>query len=489
MQQSSPHADSDSFEARLGALVERANVKARLTGSAVLVSVTEPAGDVDPLEALETLCLDPASDDAEGAQGRSRMYWNREADGFELAGFCAVATFAPTGVDRFAAVESAWNDLLDGALVDDPSRGLPGVGPTLMGGFAFDRQRPATKRWNAFPEALLFLPRLQLTITGNERWLTTNALIRPDGSLDINAAVLGRFKRQLQGDFSQRREMATRSHEWRPIETAGVHSANEWRAMVSEAVKEIGDGAFEKVVLAREVRAIAPHDLNVGETLRHLRSAHPDCYVFGFWRGGSAFVGASPERLVRLDGHDVQASSLAGSVRRGTSPGEDAALAAGLLSSAKDRKEHEFVRTALCSGMAELCDDITADDEPSILSLKQVHHLHTAVRARLRTGHSLLELVARIHPTPAVGGEPREAALRFIREHEKMDRGWYAAPIGWLQRDRGEFAVALRSALITGSEASLFGGCGIVAGSIPDDEYAESELKLRPMELALAAAS
>jgi isochorismate synthase EntC len=147
------------------------------------------------------------------------------------------------------------------------------------------------------------------------------------------------------------------------------------------------------------------------------------------------------------------------------------------------------VRQALCTGLARLGDDVTASDEPALLSLPHVHHLYTAVRARLRDPHTILQLVAQLHPTPAVGGEPRNAALRFIREHEKMDRGWYAAPIGWLQRDHGEFAVALRSALIQGAAASLFAGCGVVADSDPDQEYAESLLKLRPMQAALAAAA
>jgi isochorismate synthase EntC len=117
-----------------------------------------------------------------------------------------------------------------------------------------------------------------------------------------------------------------------------------------------------------------------------------------------------------------------------------------------------------------------------------VHHLHTPVRARLRDGHSLLDVVARLHPTPAVGGTPREAALGFIRNHEQLDRGWYAAPIGWIGRESGEFAVALRSAVIAGSEATLFAGCGIVADSDPELEFNESALKLRPMQSALAAA-
>jgi isochorismate synthase len=246
---------------------------------------------------------------------------------------------------------------------------------------------------------------------------------------------------------------------------------------------------MEKVVLAREVHAAAHQPFSIAAAVRHLGAAYPDCYVFNIWRGEHAFVGATPERLVRLDGRDVRTSSLAGSSPRGATPDEDRALAERLLASEKDRIEHAVVRRTLCAALAEVGDEVTAAEEPSVLTLPQVHHLHTAVHARLRAGHSLLEIVERLHPTPAVGGHPREAALRFIGAHEQMDRGWYAAPVGWLGRDHGEFAVALRSALIAGAEATLFAGCGVVADSDPDQEYAESVLKLRPMESALAAAA
>jgi isochorismate synthase len=236
------------------------------------------------------------------------------------------------------------------------------------------------------------------------------------------------------------------------------------------------------------VHGTAPRDLDVIAVLRHLRAAQPDCFVFGYWRGDRAFVGASPERLVRLDGQMVQASSLAGSAARGASEQEDDALAAALLTSEKDRAEHGAVRDALRAGLADLCDDVMASETPSLLTLRHVHHLHTPVSAVLRRGHSLIDVVARLHPTPAVGGTPRAAALEFIRRHEQLDRGWYAAPIGWMGRDSGEFAVALRSAVIAGRDATLFAGCGIVAASDPDREFAESLVKLRPMQAALAAA-
>ena len=148
-----------------------------------------------------------------------------------------------------------------------------------------------------------------------------------------------------------------------------------------------------------------------------------------------------------------------------------------------------MVTDALRDGLAELCDDVRAPAEPTLLTVSNVHHLYTPLRARLRAGRGLLDLVARLHPTPAVGGMPRDAALRFLRAHEALDRGWYAGPIGWLGRDGdGEFAVALRSALVDGGEASLFAGCGVMADSDPAEEYAESALKLRAMEAALGLA-
>lgn len=486
MPRSFPHTESGAFE-RLAVILERAKSKARETGRAVLVSVAERCGAVDVVEALRQVSSSLATVDVVGASSDDCMYWGHAAGGFELAGFGAAAVFTSSGEDRFAQVDTAWSALLDEALIDDLSGGLAGVGPTLMGGFSFDPHRTRTARWHAFPEALLFLPHLQLAVVEGEGWLTTNAVVRPEGFSADGMADLMRLRRHVESVAGTRSVAPVRAKNEGALELADALPVSEWRAIVGEAVAQIRSGALEKVVLAREARAAVPRDLSIASVLSHLRSAHPDCYVFGFCRGDSAFVGASPERLVRLDGREVRASSLAGSIRRGASSREDAALGAQLMASGKDREEHEIVRRSLCASMATLCDDITADDEPSILSLPQVHHLHTRVRARLREDHSLLELVAKLHPTPAVGGAPRNAALAFIREHERLDRGWYAAPIGWLQGDRGEFAVALRSALITGDEASLFAGCGVVADSVPEQEYVESLLKLRPMELALKA--
>lgn len=417
------------------------------------------------------------------------MYWTRPATGFTLAGIDAALTLAPRGTSRFAAADRDWRALLDDALVDDASGGAPGAGPALMGGFAFDPDAPRTARWRDFPATMLVLPRVQLAFVNGDAWLTLNVVVGADTDLDAELAVTERVVAcVLDALLSDRDVTPAVAPDAEPLASRDARPAADWRATVADAVRAIHGGAFEKVVLAREVRVEAPAPLDPEAALGALRASYPDCYVFGIWHGDSAFIGATPERLVELAGREVRTSSLAGSVSRGATPVEDDARTAELMASDKDRAEHEVVRRTLCVGLATLCDDIVAPETPSILTLPQVHHLHTPVRATLRDGHTLLELVGVLHPTPAVGGAPRDDALRFIREHEKMDRGWYAAPIGWAQRERGEFAVALRSALLTGADASLFAGCGVVANSDPERELAESLLKLRPMETALAEA-
>lgn len=480
-----------SISTRLTPLLHSAAARARATGAPVLACAVLRVDEVDPLDVAT----------AEGARAYDRMYWSRPSEHFAMAGIGAAMTFAGSGADRFAATDHAWRALLESAAIDDAnvdgayaspdSSARRGIGPTLLGGFAFDPDGPRSAQWSAFPATSLQLPRLLVTAIDGACWLTASVLVDSSGAPDVELAALDALWAALVSSASRHRahrDGIASSHAALSYDDARAPA--EWRGLVAAAVREIRGGAMEKVVLAREVRAHAIDDaaLDVGALLHSLRATHPDCFVFGCWRDGDAFVGASPERLVQLRAGEVRASTLAGSVRRGTTPDDDAALAARLLASEKDRGEHEVVRRALCAALDDLCDDVSAPHEPSLLTLANVHHLHTPVRATLRPGGSLLALVARIHPTPAVGGEPRNAALRFIREHERLDRGWYAAPIGWVQRDRGEFAVALRSALVTSRAASLFAGCGIVTDSDPDREYAESLLKLRPIKHALAAA-
>jgi isochorismate synthase len=220
--------------------------------------------------------------------------------------------------------------------------------------------------------------------------------------------------------------------------------------------------------------------------LRRLASDYRGCAVFAFAVGDACFMGATPERLVAVHDSTATTMALAGSFPRGASPDEDARLAERLRHDPKERLEHALVVDALREDLAPVCLRVVADAEPRIHALANVQHLVTPVRAQLRAGNGVLDVVRRLHPTPAVGGYPRERALELIREREGLDRGWYAAPLGWADaRGDGEFVVGLRSALIRDGTATLFAGCGIVGASDPETEFAELGWKLRPMRNAL----
>jgi isochorismate synthase len=206
--------------------------------------------------------------------------------------------------------------------------------------------------------------------------------------------------------------------------------------------------------------------------------------------GGAWFLGASPERLVRLRDNRVDVTCLAGSIGMGSGDDERRQLASRLLASAKDREEHEIVVRSTMSALAEVCEKVTRfPGTPRVATARAVQHLETPVSAEMCEAGSVLDLVERLHPTPAVGGYPTDRALAIMRELEEIDRGWYAGPFGWSDLDgSGEFAVAIRSALLSGRMASVFAGSGIVADSVPSAEYEETCLKLRPMLAALGAA-
>jgi isochorismate synthase len=263
----------------------------------------------------------------------------------------------------------------------------------------------------------------------------------------------------------------------------------EWHSGVEAVLAAIEAGEAEKVVLARTLRAVARRPFDVNRVLVALARRYPHCTVFAHAIGRSCFVGATPERLLRLTDGAVQVDCLAGSVRRGANADEAALLAEQLLADAKERHEHAVVVRAIVEALRPLSEDVTAPQSPAVISTADVQHLHTPVAAVAHAGASIFDFVRALHPTPATGGYPREAALQRIAAIERFDRGWYAGPIGWLDAaGNGEVAVALRSALVEGETATLYAGAGIVAGSDPGREFDETGLKMKAMLWALQQA-
>lgn len=267
------------------------------------------------------------------------------------------------------------------------------------------------------------------------------------------------------------------------FEVAPAADPTWWCDLVEQATKAIADGPLEKVVLAREVVVTADEALDPVAIVRRLRATYPGCHLFHV----DGFVGASPELLVSRAGDVVRSHPMAGTARRGGDPTSDARLAASLLASAKDRAEHQITIDAVHDTLLPWCSYLDYEAEPSVVAVANLQHLATLVEGRLsKPAPSVLELVAALHPTPAVCGHPRNEALAFIVDHEGFDRGRYAGAVGWVDgRGNGSWAVSVRTAQLEGNAARLVAGCGIVADSDPSAELEESRVKLQAMLTAI----
>lgn len=474
-------------------LIARAQAQARAQDRPVLAVHTERVTEVDPLAWLENLTQSATHDPWLASHlNPTRMFWSHPSENFAIAAAGAAAAFAPAAPDRFDAVDHEWSALLGGAISNEAGRRVHGAGPVLMGGAAFD-SGPHSSPWESFPDTYFFVPRILMTAAGEDFRMTVSAVVTAGGNCDVNVETLSRLRTTAIAASRVTVEAqgtdATDATVSAQVAFSTLMPTSDWREIVADAVSEIRAGAFDKVVLARSVRATAPDDLDSFSIVRELRSVFLRAFIFGCWRGKDAFVGASPERLARLDGRDVKVSSLAGTAPRGATPDEDSNSGRRLLANAKDLSEHHLVRAFVVDALLGISDEVAVPGKPTLLSLPHVHHLHTEINARLRTGFTLFDVVKRLHPTPAVGGFPRDEALGFLRAKESLDRGWYAGPIGWMDADSGEFAVALRSAVLSGPNAILFAGCGIVAASDPEEELAESELKLKSLTAAISAST
>lgn len=260
--------------------------------------------------------------------------------------------------------------------------------------------------------------------------------------------------------------------------------------MIEAARAEIRAEGFQKVVLARVAEIKFDDYVNIDKALAYLNLHYPECYRFLFEpRPRHAFYGATPELLVKVENTAVTTMGMAGSTRRGATPAEDNALTLELRHSAKDLHEHQLVVDSIRRRLTPLTNGLEIPRHPQIYTLSNIHHLYTPIQGELTNAQGVLPLVAALHPTPALGGTPREPAMRFIQAHEPVSRGWYAAPVGWFDHTLdGLFAVAIRSAVAQNNRVWAYAGAGIVADSVPSKEWAETAVKFRPMLNAVGLA-
>jgi salicylate biosynthesis isochorismate synthase/menaquinone-specific isochorismate synthase len=404
-----------------------------------------------------------------------------DRDGFALAGLgCAVA-LQSRGPGRFREVAVRARTLGGGAFVDDPARDADrpaAAGPVFVGGFAFADDGGSTPEWASLAPASLTLPEVSLARHRGQARMTVSVVADGEEAPD---ALLERLLVRV-------RELEPASMpliDPDPVQRTRVASAappSHYEQAVERAVERIRAGELQKVVLAREVRAHAgsPHD--PGAVVGALRDAFPACFCWCVGTPELAFVGASPELLVRRDGARAQTVALAGTTRRSADPAVDDHLGEQLLRSVKDREEQAIVARRIERTLEPVSVWVTAADEPVLVKVQNVQHLATPIRAQLADPLPAVELAGMLLPTPAVGGEPRQAALPLIPALEGLDRGWYAGAVGWTDLgEDGEFCVAVRCALLRGEIAHLYAGCGIVRDSVPAEELAESEVKFEAL--------
>ena len=418
---------------------------------------------------------------AGAATSQTRMLWAWPAQGTWSVGIGTAADFYGTGPGRIREVKQELVQLLQDALTEGPQG--QGMGPVAFGGFRFQEHGSRDERWQYFDDAQLTIPALLFTHTPSANWLTTNVLVKPDTDLP---AIESALHATLDG--------LPTNNESEPFSETEVRSREEtspevWRAEVEQAMGLIARRRLDKVVLARRLTLEMEKEPRVATMLSRLMEANPSCMVFAMGIGPDTFVGATPERLVSLKEGRMMVDCLAGSAPRGATPAQDEEVGQRLLHSAKDLREHAFVVESVRDALLPSCSNLRWDQTPTLSQLKHIQHLTTTFTGTIESDQHVLDLVERLHPSPAVGGTPTTTAMEVIRRLEGFDRGWYGGPIGWVgPNGDGEFCVAIRSALLHGNQAHLFAGAGIVAGSDPSSEFRETYLKFQPMISALAGA-
>jgi menaquinone-specific isochorismate synthase len=382
--------------------------------------------------------------------------WLRRGEG--LVGCGVAAELRPRGANRFAEADAWWREISGRAIVrsdvDEPGSGL-----VAFGSFAFADEGG---------DSTFVVPEVILGRRGDTSWLTTVSSV---GGLD---------------QLDRRLELATTPPA--PVDvrfTDGALNGEQWMAAVGDAVRRINRGDLEKVVLARDLVATAADPIDVRWPLRRLAADYPTCWTFHV----DGMFGATPELLVRRERGLVTSRVLAGTIRRTGDDARDLALAARLARSSKDLEEHEYAVRSVAEALEPHCSSMNVPEAPFVLHLPNVMHLATDVAGVVHDAATVssLDLAAALHPSAAVGGTPTPDALELIAELERMDRGRYAGPVGWMDANGdGEWGIALRSAEISGSTVRLFAGCGIVADSDPEAELAETQGKFVPVRDALS---
>jgi salicylate biosynthesis isochorismate synthase len=440
--------------------------------------VQEAMTDMDPWTVLHPLQED----------GVRLMAWSspQQETCFVAAG--VIQEYRPMGDARFAQARDWWKPIAASMLtIDGDGHPVDPKAPGCLAGFAFSSREQRSDHWKAWGDGALCLPEVLIWRSDGQTW----AVYTVDTSVHSLTERLPLLRSMLM-DWKRRAVSTMESPANGTV--MPLHSADDaretWKSNVKAAQATMATGSIQKIVLAR-AQAYRPDDTHSFDPLATawaLRKRQVDSTTFLIRRkDGQAFLGSSPEVLARLESGQVETVALAGTRRRSDTSTDDEALGTALMESTKDRHEQQLVAQAIEQALSSMVSNLQGSDTPDVVRHPDVQHLRTTIRGSVTLDATIFDLVDQLHPTPAVGGLPREHALQWLDLHEHLDRGWYAGPIGWIAPSGdGEFVVAIRSVLMADDQAAAFAGCGLVASSNPADEWEESQIKLQTVRQGLA---
>ncbi|ABA22246.1 Isochorismate synthase [Trichormus variabilis ATCC 29413] len=430
---------------------------------------------------LEIDWVDPLAVFAKLAQANAiNFYFENKVKGEAIAGIDAVTKLQIDGKERFIQSEYFIKSNLEN-IVNFGNTSQPFAGPHFFCYFSFFAEK--NKLDYPFPAATVFLPRWQISVKNQCCTLVMNAVINSSVNIQI---LLQNLLDKIELINSLEPYSSNLDYFPTNLSKKLVTNGERYKKSVASALEKIQSKELSKVVLADILDVSSNQHFNLLHSLNNLRKTHPNCYIFSTSNGkGQNFIGASPERLITIHNQQLITDALAGSAPRGKTPAEDAANANRLLNSEKERHEHLLVMDFITQRLTQL-GLLPQVLPPRLRQLSNIQHLWTPINAIVPANVHPLKIIAQLHPTPAVAGAARDIACEEIRRYETFERGLYAAPLGWIDSQGNcEFIVGIRSALIDGDRARLYAGAGIVAGSDPDREFAEVQLKLQALLKAL----
>jgi len=350
--------------------------------------------------------------------------------------------------------------------------------PLFIGGMKFTVEH-SDDDWKDFSDSTWFVPEILICKVQGKTFLIYNYFAEQGLS---KIRLTEKLSKKLESLLQTKEDKNNSSP--RITNSAGLSPKDrkKWKQIINQALEKINNNEIKKVVLARKVELVLSEEINLTKSLNTLRSDYPLCCLFAYHKGNSTFFGATPELLARISNHKIEVDAIAGSINRGTTDEEDSKLESNLLQSEKDIDEHQYVLEHLTKALNNIGINISLDKTPSVKKLKNIQHLLTKISAELKNDTSIMNILSELYPSPAVCGFPKDAALNFIKKIENQKRGLYSGIIGWFNlNNEGEFAVSIRSAITKGNKLIAFAGGGIVEGSDPDNEFEETELKLKPI--------